>query len=88
MNEEQETRPKSEAVSRLELLRSRQNSRQLLLCRKLLDEAGVPEWVMNSDSDNVPSNSVTSRLKWYLARRKNVTPGEIDVKLNRSMSLK
>jgi hypothetical protein len=52
----------------------------------MLTKAGVPEWVINSDSDGVPGNSVPCRLKWYLARRKDVKPGEIDQRLQRDMS--
>lgn len=76
----------SETVRR-ELLMLRYKSRQLEMCGKMLDESGVPEWVMNSDSNNVPANATPCRLKWYLARRKNVSAGEIDEELNRDMGL-
>lgn len=51
----------------------------------MLDDAGVPEWVENNFHRGVPSNSAVMRLKWYLARRKNVAAREIDQKLQREM---
>lgn len=72
---------------RRELLLLRYKSRQLEMCGKLLDEAGVPEWVMNSYTETVPANAVPCRLKWYLTRRKNVSSGEIDDELQRDMGM-
>lgn len=59
--------------------------RQLQQCDEMLTKAGVPEWVMNSDSDGVPGNAVTERLKWYLARRKDVKPEEAEPELQSEM---
>jgi hypothetical protein len=74
------------STSRLELLKAELNERRLKECSDMLTDVGVPEWVMNSNSDGVPGNSVVCRLKWYLARRKNVKAGEIDQKLQREMA--
>jgi len=63
----------------------RYKERQLSMCDQMLTDAGVPEWVMASDSNGVPANSVPSRLKWYLARRKDVAAGEIDQGLQDDM---
>lgn len=68
-------------ASRYEQLRANYIERQLAMCDQMLTEQGVPEWVMLSDSNGVPANSVPCRLKWYLARRKNVAAGEIDQQL-------
>ena len=59
--------------------------KQLTICDQMLTEQGVPEWVMLSDSNGVPANSVPFRLKWYLARRKDVAEGEIDQQLQDMM---
>jgi len=59
--------------------------KQLTICDQMLTEQGVPEWVMLADSNGVPANSVPSRLKWYLARRKDVAVGEIDQQLQDMM---
>lgn len=59
--------------------------RQLDKCADMLTQSGVPEWVENTDSDGVPGNSVPERLKWYLARRKDVTPAEAEPKLQAEM---
>ena len=72
---------------RRELLLLRYKSRQLEMCGKLLDEAGVPEWVMTTYTETVPANAVPCRLQWYLTRRKNVSYGEIDDELNRDMAM-
>lgn len=72
-------------TARLEQLKAKQNEKRIDEIEKMLDEAGVPEWVENSDSNGVPSNAPQSRLKWFLARRKNVTAREIDQKLQREM---
>lgn len=66
-------------------LKIKVHERELQKCDQMLTDAGVPEWVMNSDSNGVPSNSVASRLKWYLARRKNVERWETDQTLQREM---
>jgi len=55
--------------------------RQMEMCDQMLTASGVPEWVMNLDANGVPANSLPSRLKWYLARRKDVAAGEIDQEL-------
>jgi len=60
--------------------------RQMERCDDLLTKAGVPEWVENTDSDGVPGNSIPERLKWYLARRKDVKPSEIDKTLALEMT--
>lgn len=78
---------KPSEADRRELLMLRYKSRQLETCGKLLDEAGVPEWVMTTHTETVPANATPCRLQWYLARRKNVSLGEIDVELNRDMGL-
>lgn len=59
--------------------------RQLQQCDEMLTKTGVPEWVMNSDSDGAPGNAVTERLKWYLARRKDVKPEEAEPELQAEM---
>lgn len=59
--------------------------RQLQACGEMLTQQGVPEWVENSDSNGVPGSAVTLRLKWYLARRKNVKPEETDPQLKAEM---
>ena len=64
--------------------------RQLQECAELLTNAGVPEWVENiSEFDGVlvPCNSVTSRLEWFLNRRKNVASWEIDQKLQDALKV-
>lgn len=58
---------------------------QLEQCDQMLTDAGVPEWVENSNCNGVPGNSTPERLKWYLARRKDVKPGETDRKLAKEM---
>jgi hypothetical protein len=42
---------------------------------KMLDEAGVPEWV-EEEGNPVPANAAVYRLKWYLNRRKDIKPSE------------
>jgi len=71
---------------RLNDIKARQNERQLQECDQMLTEAGVPEWVLNCANEPVPANSTPQRLKWYLARRKNVSKWEIDRKLQRDMA--
>lgn len=68
-------------ASRLKELKARQNERQLQECAQMLTVAGVPEWVMHSANEPVPANATPERLKWYLARRKNVLKWETDQKL-------
>lgn len=58
--------------------------KQLEMCDELLTKAGVPEWVLLADSD-VPANSTPCRLAWFLARRKDVKPDEVDHALLREM---
>ena len=60
-------------------------AKQMAEIVKMLDESGVPEWIENADSNGVPSSAPHSRLKWFLARRKNVSAHEIDQKLQREM---
>lgn len=72
-------------TARLEQLKAEQNERRLTEIAAMLDNVGVPEWVENNSHRGVPSNSAVMRLKWYLARRKNVSPREIDQKLQREM---
>ena len=60
--------------------------RQLQECDEMLTKQGVPEWVENSDSNGVPGNAVTCRLKWYLARRKDVKPEEAEPQLQSDMA--
>jgi len=59
---------------------------QLQVCDELLTKQGVPEWVENSDSQGAPSNAVIERLKWYLARRKDVKPNEAEPELQAEMA--
>ncbi len=61
------------------------NERRLDEIAAMLTDAGVPIWVENNCHRGVPSCSPVSRLKWYLARRKNVAAHEIDQKLQREM---
>ena len=70
---------------RLEQLKIEQTARRLQMCDQMLTDAGVPEWVMNTENESVPANSTPARLRWYLARRKNVKAAEIDQKLQREM---
>ncbi len=70
---------------RLEQLKIEQTARRLQMCDQMLTDAGVPEWVMNSENESVPANSTPARLRWYLARRKDVKPSEIDQTLQREM---
>lgn len=72
-------------TARLEQLKAELNERRLTEISAMLDDAGVPEWVENNSHRGVPSNSAVMRLKWYLARRKNVAAAEIDKKLQRDM---
>jgi len=82
------TKPKADRRSagvRLKELKHRQTEDRLRRCDEMLTAAGVPEWVMNSENDNVPANSTPARLRWYLARRKDIKPGEVDQQLQREM---
>ena len=72
-------------TARLEQLKAELNERRLTEISAMLDDAGVPAWVENRCHKGVPSNSAVMRLKWYLARRKNVKAAEIDQKLQRDM---
>lgn len=63
---------------------NRYKAKQLEICGEMLTRAGVPEWVIGADS-TVPASSVPCRLKWYLARRKDVEPWEGDEDLQREM---
>ena len=72
-------------AARFDQLKAELNERRLREISEMLTDAGVPEWVMNAGHNGVPSNSDVSRLKWYLARRKNVKAGEIDQQLQRDM---
>ena len=49
--------------------------KQIREVKKLLDGAGVPEFVtVGEDFGNAPQ----MRLKWFLLRRKDVKPSEVD----------
>ena len=72
-------------TARLEQLKAELNERRLTEIAAMLDDVGVPEWVENNSHRGVPSNSAVMRLKWYLARRKNVAARETDQKLQREM---
>ncbi|HRA67717.1 MAG TPA: hypothetical protein PL187_16940 [Caldilinea sp.] len=72
-------------AARLQELKHRQTEDRLRRCDEMLTAAGVPEWVMNSENGSVPANSTPARLRWYLARRKDIKPGEIDQQLQREM---
>lgn len=61
--------------------------KQLARCDELLTKAGVPEWVMLTSNEGVPSNSTPDRLAWFLARRKDVSLREVDHALLREMEL-
>lgn len=61
-------------------------AKQLDLCDKLLDAAGVPEWCESTDSE-VPANSVPARLAWFISRRKDVKPEEIDRQLQKDLTV-
>lgn len=73
-------------LQRLEIT-AKYYQRQLDDCDKALTEAGVPEWVMNSWNDGVPANCVPERLRWFLARRKNITKAESEQRLQNEMRL-
>lgn len=77
--------PNTVYTARLEQLKSELNERRLTEIAAMLDDVGVPEWVENNSHRGVPSNSSVQRLKWYLARRKNVAAHETDQKLQRDM---
>lgn len=62
----------------------RYEARQLDMCDKMLTDAGVPEWVSTADSC-VPGNSTPCRLRWFLARRKDVSESEAEPKLQLEM---
>lgn len=72
-------------TARLEQLKAQQDRHIITEISKMLDEAGVPEWVENTDTRGVPANAPHCRLKWFLARRKNVAEWEKDQKLAREM---
>lgn len=72
-------------ASRLDNLVLRYKARQLDMCSQMLNMQGVPEWVMLESGNGVPSNATPCRLKWYLARRKDVADCEIDQELRREM---
>lgn len=73
------------STARLEQLKAQLNERRITEIGAMLDDVGVPEWVENNSHRGVPSNSAVQRLKWFLARRKNVAACEIDQKLQREM---
>ena len=73
-------------ASRLEQLKAELNVRRLKECDDMLTDAGVPAWVMNSNANGVPSNTTVARLKYYLARRKNLAKWETDQKIQREMA--
>lgn len=64
-------------TDRFNEFRLRQYQTWLNQCDALLTENNVPEWVTFSGNP-APSNTIPSRLKWYLARRKAVGAQEID----------
>ena len=66
-------------------IKSELNERRLDEIAAMLTESGVPIWVENNCHQGVPSCSPVMRLKWYLARRKNVAASEIDQELQRGM---
>lgn len=76
---------KTNLKERLERLKQEQTQRRLNECGELLTSAGVPEWVMNNKNESVPTNSIPERLRWYLARRKDVKPHEAEQELQREM---
>lgn len=57
--------------------KQRLNKRWIDECERLLNETGVPQFVCLV-GESVPDNSVPTRLKWYLLRRKNVQRWETD----------
>jgi len=72
--------------ARIEKLRARQNAIRLERIEQMLKDAGVPEWVQTIETGPVPSNAPDYRLQWFLARRKNVKPAEIDQQLQKEMA--
>lgn len=72
--------------ARIEKLRARQNAFRLARIEQMLEDVGVPEWVQTIETGPVPSNAPDYRLQWFLARRKNVKPTEIDQKLQKEMA--
>lgn len=75
-----------EVNPRLLQIQVRYYQRQLEEISFLLTQSRVPQWVQNQDSQGVPSNAPASRLKWYLARRKDVSPKEGEPTLQREMA--
>ncbi len=73
-------------AARIEKLRARQNAIRLERIEQMLKDAGVPEWVRTIETGPVPSNAPDYRLQWFLARRKNVKPAEIDQQLQKEMA--
>jgi hypothetical protein len=71
---------------KLAKLREAQLLRWVKGCDEMLTKANVPEWVENEGS-SVPSNCILERLKWFLARRKDVKKWEIDQNLQRSIAI-
>lgn len=65
---------------------ARYEKRQLEMCDKMLTKSGVPEWVEKS-GESAPGNSTPCRLEWYLARRKDIAPYEIDQQLQRDLAV-
>ncbi len=61
------------------------NAQRLDEIAAMLTESGVPIGVENSCHEGGPSCSPVMRLKWYLARRKSVSPQEVDQKLQQEM---
>jgi hypothetical protein len=68
---------KTEVSKRVAEARALLNQNWLIECSRLLDAAGVPEWTC-LEGESVPSNTVPSRLKWFMLRRKDVQCWELD----------
>lgn len=77
--------PATGYTARLAELKALGDERELAAIQKMLDDVGVPEWVQNSDSDGVPSNAPSCRLRWFVSRRKNVELWETDQTLAAEM---
>lgn len=67
-------------IPRHEELRALVNKMQLEEITCLLDDFGVPGMV---DVDGMPGNVPAHRLKWLLARRKEVKPSELTPEENK-----
>lgn len=58
---------------RLKEASSRMHKRWVFETERLLTRAGVPKWV---EVEGIAGNTISHRLEWFLARRKDVSAAE------------